>query len=195
MAKEKEEFVVADRRKFTSEGELRSDAPVEVASEPTESQKDVAVSKPVMAAEDSKPAVENDASETMPPPPTAAEQDAQHHDYHAASRKIDSILENAGQKRTPQMDVTFERLIVSLYMQSMAQLGMIREEGSEPQPDLIGARQTIDTIALLGEKTKGNLTERESTMLQNCLFELRMAFLEITNALTTPGAGPSPPKK
>jgi hypothetical protein len=196
MAKEKEEFVVADRRKFTSEGELRPDAPVETASEPSESPRAVKESsKPDVAGEDSKAAAENDASETMPPPPTAAEQTAQHRDYHAASNKIDSILENAGQKRTPQMDVTFERLIVSLYMQSMAQLGMIREEGSEPQPDLIGARQTIDTIALLGEKTKGNLTERESTMLQNCLFELRMAFLEITNALTTPGAGPAPPKK
>jgi hypothetical protein len=68
---------------------------------------------------------------------------------------------------------------------------MIREENTPPRPDVVGARHTIDTISLLGEKTKGNLTEREAHMLQNALFELRMAFLEITNVLTTappPGA-------
>src|SRR4051812_20601798 len=183
MAKEKEEFVVADRRKFTSEGELRPEAPADAAKEPEKA----SVAPVELEGKEGPP--------TMPPPPTAAEQDAQHRDYHDAGKKIDSILENAGQKRTPQMDVTFERLIVSLYMQTMAMLGMVREEGTEPQPDIIGARQTIDTIALLGEKTKGNLTEREASMLQNCLFELRMAFLEITNALTAPGVAGPPAKK
>jgi len=57
---------------------------------------------------------------------------------------------------------------------------------------LIGARQTIDTIAMLNEKTKGNLTEREANMLQNVLFELRMAFLEITNMLTRPPSAGAP---
>lgn len=171
MAKEKEEFVVADRRKFTAEGDLKSDAPVE-APEPQQS-------KPAASPEERKP-------EPLPEPPSSTEQAEQHRDYEAANKKIDSILEDQGHKRPPQAEVTFERLVVGLYMQTMAQLGMIREEGTPPQPDIIGARQTIDTIALLGEKTKGNLTERESGMLQNCLFELRMAFLEITNALTTP---------
>lgn len=188
MAKEKEEFVVADRRKFTAEGELRPDAPAESEKQP-EPPKAPQPETATSAPSDKMPA------EKMPAPPSNAEQDAQHRDYQDAGKKIDSILEGAGQKRTPQMDVTFERLIVSLYMQTMAQMGMIREEGTEPQPDIIGARQTIDTIALLGEKTKGNLTERESHMLQNCLFELRMAFLEITNALTKPGGAPHEPQK
>jgi hypothetical protein len=185
MAKEKEEFVVADRRKFTAEGELKSDAPVE-APETTPA--------PPAAAEP-RSAEQHSVPEPLPEPPTSAEQAEQHRDYEAANKKIDTILEDAGQKRPPQAEVTFERLIVSLYMQTMAQLGMIREEGTPPQPDIIGARQTIDTIALLGEKTKGNLTERESSMLQNCLFELRMGFLEITNALTKPqpGGGTQPP--
>lgn len=186
MAKEKEEFVVADRRKFTAEGELRPDVPAESEKQP-EPENAQGPETSASTASEKMPADKKPA-EKMPAPPSNAEQDAQHRDYQDAGKKIDSILEGAGQKRTPQMDVTFERLIVSLYMQTMAQMGMIREEGTEPQPDIIGARQTIDTIALLGEKTKGNLTERESHMLQNCLFELRMAFLEITNALTKPGA-------
>ena len=189
MAKEKEEFVIADRRKFTAEGELKSDAQ---ADAPEQAAPSATTAPPATA-----PSAEQRQPEKMPEPPTSAEQAAQHTYYQNANKKIDSILEDQGHKRPPQADVTFERLVVSLYMQTMAQLGMIREEGTPPQPDIIGARQTIDTIALLGEKTKGNLTERESHMLQNCLFELRMAFLEITNALTTPQPGPEQglPKK
>ena len=82
-----------------------------------------------------------------------------------------------------------ERLISSMYMTSMMQMGMLREEGVPVRVDLIGARQTVDTLALLQEKTKGNLTERETHLLQNVLFELRMAFIELTKAVT---AAPKP---
>jgi len=43
---------------------------------------------------------------------------------------------------------------------------------------------------VLQEKTKGNLTDRENTLLQNVLFELRMAWIELTNALATRAANP-----
>ncbi len=61
-----------------------------------------------------------------------------------------------------------------------------RRRVSKPQVDLIGARQTIDTVALLQDKTKGNLTDAEKNMLQNILYELRMAYLEVTNMITNP---------
>jgi hypothetical protein len=48
---------------------------------------------------------------------------------------------------------------------------------------LIGARQTIDSLSLLSEKTKGNLTPKEQNFLQNALYELRMAYVEVTNAI------------
>jgi len=179
--KENEEFVVADRRKFTSEGELRPDAPAEEPPPTGQETEAVTDQKPQPTAP--QPVGER---EEMPVPPSAAEQHAQHQDYQAAGKKIDNLLDEAGAQRPADMEITFERLIASLYMQAMAQLGMIREENTPPRPDVISARQTIDTIALLGEKTKGNLTDRESNMLQNILFELRMAFLEITNVLTRP---------
>jgi hypothetical protein len=47
-------------------------------------------------------------------------------------------------------------------------------------------------LSVLQEKTKGNLEEREARMLQNALFELRMMFLEITNAIAQ--AAQQPPK-
>ena len=182
--KGKDNFVVQDRRKFTSEGELRGDAPAEDTTAPTTAP----------AAAPAEPPAERPAPPEMPPPPTAAEQQAQHSDYKAAGRQIDSMLDAAGAKRPPasEMEMTFEKLVLSLYMTAMMQMGMVREEGTPPQPDIVSARQTIDTISLLQDKTKGNLTERESHMLQNCLFELRMAFLEIMKIVTAP---PPPEKK
>ena len=184
--REQEAFVVSDRRKFTAEGELRPDAPPprEEAAVITEA------AAPPPPAEPAKKDAEHDE---MPAPPSAAEQHAQHSDYKAAGKQIDSMLDAAGAKRPPDMEMTFEKLVLSLYMTAMMQLGMVREEDAPPQPDVVSARQTIDTIALLGEKTKGNLTERESHMLQNCLFELRMAFLEIMKVLTS--TPPAPEKK
>ena len=82
--------------------------------------------------------------------------------------------------------MTFERFMASLYMTAMMQLGLMHEQGGQPRVDLIGARQTIDTLSLLSEKTKGNLTAAESGFLQNSLYELRMAYVEVTNALAHP---------
>ena len=78
------------------------------------------------------------------------------------------------------------------------QLGGSTPEGQQPQVDIMGARQSIDMLAILAEKTKGNLAADESRLLDSALFELRMAFLEITQALArsaaakAPGQGPDP---
>ncbi len=82
--------------------------------------------------------------------------------------------------------------MASLYMTAMMQLGLMHEQGGQPGVDLIGARQTIDTLGMIAEKTKGNLTAKEQTFLQNCLYELRMAYVEVTNALARPPQAPGP---
>jgi hypothetical protein len=74
-------------------------------------------------------------------------------------------------------------------MTGMLQLGLMHEQGGQPQLDLVGARQTIDSLSLLSEKTKGNLTSAEQNFLQNALYELRMAYVEVTNAIAK---GPQP---
>ena len=60
-----------------------------------------------------------------------------------------------------EFEMTFERFLASLYMTAMMQLGLMHQQGEQPRLDIIGARQTIDTLALLAEKTKGNLTSTE----------------------------------
>jgi hypothetical protein len=187
MAEKKSDFVVQDRRRFTDEGELNHEAAkADEATAPAQQ----------TSAEPGASASPQDVRE-MPPPPTAAEQHEQHGHYQSASKTIDEILDKAGAKRPKNFEATFEGLVLSLYMQAMVQLGMPLREGDPPQqPDVIGARHTIDMISLLADKTKGNLTKRESTVLQNSLFELRMTFVELTKAITTaPPPQQTPPKR
>jgi hypothetical protein len=173
MAEKKTDFVVSDRRKFTEEGELRSDTREESREEKS------SATAPSSVATDSDP---------MPAPPTQAEQDAQSNDYHASNKKLDDLLEQGGHGKAEDFEMTFDRLVQSLYVTAMLQMGIMHREGENPRPDIIGARQTIDTLGVLKDKTKGNLTPQEAGLLQNVLFELRMAFLEMTNAITRPPA-------
>ena len=93
----------------------------------------------------------------MPPPPTAAEQKEQADAYRKSAKELDARVELSGHS-AKEMEMTFERFMASLYMTSMLQLGLMQEERGQPRIDLLGARQTIDTLSLLAEKTKGNLT-------------------------------------
>jgi len=184
MADKKQDFTVSDRRLFTSEGELRKDVPEE---QPTpEPQKPAAAA----SAPASVPgATEPTPTQDVPPPPSADEQQAQADAYHRSSKDMDRRVELSGHSAT-ELQMTFERFLASLYMSAMLQLGLMHEEGGQPRIDLIGARQTIDTLGLIKEKTKGNLTAAEENFLQNSLYELRMAYVEVTNALARPPKAP-----
>jgi hypothetical protein len=131
------------------------------------------------------PPEEADLAQSVPPPPTAAEQQAQADAYRESSKDLDSRVELGG-RSAKEFEMTFERFLASLYMTAMLQLGLMHEQGGQPRLDIIGARQTIDTLALLTEKTKGNLSPTEEAFLQNSLYEVRMAYVEVTNALSRP---------
>jgi hypothetical protein len=181
-------FKVTDRRLFTSEGELRQETSEE--SEPPRATEPKAPA-PVAEVPKASPAAADEAKEEMPPPPTSAEQQANADAYRASSKEIDSQVELSG-RSAKEFEITFERFMASLYMTAMLQLGLMREPGGQPRVDIIGARQTIDTLSLIAEKTKGNLTPTEQSFLQNSLYELRMAYVEVTNALARPPlAGPA----
>jgi hypothetical protein len=191
MAEKKQDtgFTVTDRRLFTTEGELRSDLP----EESKETSAPVATAPPAAAAVATPPATASmDTAETkVPPPPSAAEQKANDDAYKQSSKDLDARVELSGHS-AKELEITFERFMASLYMSAMMQMGMMHEEGAQPHLDLIGARQTIDTLGLLQQKTKGNLTSTEENFLQNCLYELRMAYVEVTNALARPPQASGP---
>jgi hypothetical protein len=198
--KEESEFKVSDRRLFTAEGELRNESEEEQASPaataaPAPAPAPVApaaVAAPAPSISDTTspataPAVEAD----VPEPPTIKEQQAQHDAYKKSARDLDTRVELSGHS-AKELEVSFERFMASLYMTAMMQLGLMHEQGGQPGVDLIGARQTIDTLGMMAEKTKGNLTPKEQGFLQNCLYELRMAYVEVTNALARPPQAPGP---
>jgi len=202
MADKKQDFVVSDRRRFGAEGEARPDAPkAEEEASPSPSATPAAPAAeqtPAPAQAKTEPASPAEQEE-MPPPPTAAEQQEQRDAYSASGKKLEEVLGKSGSRRESLPEMSFERLVESFYMTALLQLGAIRQEGDPPSVDIMGARQTIDSLNILQEKTKGNLNDREQTLLQNVLFELRMAWIEITNALATAAvkspAGPGPDKK
>ncbi|MDP9266837.1 MAG: DUF1844 domain-containing protein [Acidobacteriota bacterium] len=213
MAKEKQtEFVVSDRRKFTAEGDIRPDAPPDREEAPpavaVAEQKASAApiaTDPATVTESARvvPAPETQGhapdEPQMPPPLTDEELAQQKTAYDETNRKLDEQLkEKLAGREVRQFEMTFERFAASLYMTALLQLGMAAPEGEQPRVDIMGARQTIDTIALLQEKTKGNLTDAEKNMLQQALYELRMAWVEVMNAINDPPAvhmpgGPSLP--
>ena len=84
------------------------------------------------------------------------------------------------------IDTPFEHLILSFTQSAMMQLGLVALDPTQPlEPDLMGARETIDMLAVLEEKTRGNLTSRESRLLTQTLVELRLAFVGVERGLKT----------
>lgn len=91
----------------------------------------------------------------------------------------DGEPESTARKEEPPPPLDFSGLVLSLANTALFQLGMIKiSESEEPKKDLSGARQTIDLLSLLEEKTQGNLTDTEKKLLSETLFQLRMAFVE-----------------
>ena len=200
----KPEFVVTDRRLFSTDGELRQDV-VEDEERRAEREREKSEAQRVVNEErraaQQQPAPESAVQtssivteEAAPEGPSAQEQHDSAAAYRESTREIDASIEKEMRKqgqphRAQDFEMTFEKFVASLYMSSLMQLGLAAPQGAKPQVDLLGARQTIDTLAILQDKTKGNLTPPEQNMLQNCLYELRMAYLEVTNLLAHPPQG------
>lgn len=77
----------------------------------------------------------------------------------------------------PKID--FSSFILSLYSSGLVQLGKVEDPSTgEKATHLDLAKDTIDMIAMLEEKTRGNLTEEEKNLLKALLSEIRMAYVE-----------------
>jgi len=199
-------FTVTDRRKFTLEGELRDEAAEKSTQEESskpESKPEPAPGPRLVTPPPEKKAVEPEevpsvaAEENLEAVPevSAQEEAAAHHAYQQSSEHIDTMLRAANPAAGPAPAVTFEHVIQSIYLSALVALGAAAEPGQKPRIDILGARQSIDMLGVLQEKTKGNLTEKEQRLLQNALFEVRMMFLEVTNAIAQQAAKPPQGKK
>lgn len=96
----------------------------------------------------------------------------------------------------PLPAASFAELLNMLLMQTLVALGAIQTpDGQRMAPDLEVAKHYVDMLMLLGEKTKGNLTDDEDKLLKAAIYELQMRFVQISNAMASappPPPGPQP---
>jgi hypothetical protein len=205
MAEKQTTFTVTDRRKYTTDGELRdpvASAAADLAEE--EAQKARAAALAAEAMPEATPGattpegealnidpdqpeegLDDDASleNELGPMPTPQESADQNAAYQKSSGQLDEMIREANPSAPPSAQVDFEQVVQSFYLSAVVAMGAAAEPGQKPRVDIIGARQSIDMLAVLIDKTKGNLTGREQKLLQTALFNLRMMFLEITNSI------------
>jgi hypothetical protein len=200
-------FEVVDRRKMKAEEEKVSGG---AAAQTTPPEKPAAPAPsepapgPRLVVNEAKPeesgrkaeaqepaaAAEKQLAEELPPAPTAEESSQQKAAYDASAQRLEDLIRAQNPAVGAQPPVGFEHLVQQFYLSAMLQMGAGTQEGQRPRVDIMGARATIDLLGVLAEKTKGNLTEGEDRMLQSVLFELRMAFLELTSMVGAPSVPP-----
>jgi hypothetical protein len=96
-------------------------------------------------------------------------------------------MASSDEKKGPTLD--FNALVLSLGSSAIVHLG----EAPDPttgqkreQPEFGMAQQSIDLLAMLQEKTRGNLTAEEARFLDNMLFDLRMLFVQVSKRQSVP---------
>jgi hypothetical protein len=200
MSEQNKPFVVTDRRKFTLDGTPRPDADPSPEPEPRYVPPTPPAAEPPLefksshdaSPESGAPELPSDDAE-LPPPPTTIEMEQANAAYQQTAERLDTAVRaaNPGMDHPPTMN--FDQIVQSIYMTTIMQLGGTTQQGQQPKIDIMGARQSIDMLAILSEKTKGNLTPAEAQMMDNALFEVRMGFLEVTQALARSAANRQPP--
>ena len=147
MAEEDSGFRVADRRKFTEDGELR-DSPKEAPSGPAS--------------------------------PAGASGAARGREQAGESATSPIVGQDS---RESKMD--FPTLVVSLTTTAMLQMGLVPNPATQKvEKNLPAARQTIEILEILKDKTQGNLKPEEARLLDRCLHDLKMGFVQSSQRVT-----------
>jgi DNA replication initiation complex subunit (GINS family) len=96
-----------------------------------------------------------------------------------AERKQEGARKAEEQGSPPLPEVNFSSFILSLSSSALLHLGEISDpQSGEKRKDLTMAKQSIDIIRILKDKTVGNLTEEEQKLLDHLLYDLRMRFVK-----------------
>ncbi len=91
----------------------------------------------------------------------------------------EEVEDESARSELPKVD--FSTFVLSLGTTALYQLGVMPEPGTgeRTEADPLIAQQTIDTLEMLREKTRGNLEEEERKLTESLLYELRMRFVEL----------------
>lgn len=125
--------------------------------------------------DDAAPAADPEPAAAAPTPP-APDHEAEHlaghgepHDHHQHEHQQEH-----------QQEINFTTFVMGLSTQALMHLGEIVEPGAPQTPDLPAAKQMIDLLGVLREKTTGNLDAAEEQLLASMLYDLRMRYVEVS---------------
>lgn len=98
---------------------------------------------------------------------------------HAAQPSVTESQGGAGSQMDPLPEIDFSAFVISLSTQALLHLGEIASPLSgKVESDVPVAKQMIDILGMLREKTKGNLNSGEDRLMEDILFDLRMKYVE-----------------
>ena len=125
--------------------------------------------------------VESTPAPAPEPPPSPAAKAPPRAQPHAESEQARQAYEHqSGREGDRKSDM--ETLILSLSTSAMIQLGLVEDPaGGRIPADFGAARHTIDMLAVVQEKTRGNLTPAEEQLLEQVLYELRLAYVNLSS--------------
>lgn len=164
------ELKVTDKRIFTPDGEIRDEFKEEI----TPAAPDAA---PASAAADAPPPPAEQPA--APPPPPADDRGQRQEAPPRGEERRRTLKDKAENPNTP-----FTNFVEPLIAQGYMSLGMLRDPyRPQAKTDPAAARQMIEILTLLRDKTKGNLTDDEEDFLETHLGELKLAFVQRTKTI------------
>ncbi|MCG8641111.1 MAG: DUF1844 domain-containing protein [Desulfobacterales bacterium] len=90
-----------------------------------------------------------------------------------------TMKDESEKPKEPLPKIDFSSFVLSLYSSGLVQMGKVEDPSTgQKSVNLDLAQHTIDMIAMLEEKTRGNLTDEEANLMRALLSELRLAFVE-----------------
>jgi len=103
-------------------------------------------------------------------------------DADGTPRQPEAPAPSAADAPAPLPEMDFATFVLSMATSALAHLHGIDEAGNTTQPvNLPLARQGIDILAMLQQKTKGNLSGEEERLLDHVLYDLRLQFVAATS--------------
>ena len=183
--KEDKPIRVVDRRMFTADGELRPDFEPEEspsAPPPPPSRPAPAQPPPPRPAAPPRPSAEAPAASAASAPPAPAGPGATGVAAATAEQPAEAELEDGGEAGPEPNEPTgeFSAIVRSLATTAYSALGLLPDPSGTRHRDPAIARQMIDWLGVLESKTRNNLSFEESDFLARVLYELRLAFVEVT---------------
>ena len=175
--REKPEIKVTDKRIFTAEGDIREEFREDI--KPSEPMSAKAPESPPKTADKALEKPAEKPAEAPKPPPAAERRTQSKGAPPETGERRRTMADKASNPETP-----FSNFIEPLIAQGYMSLGMLRNP-YQPQAkiDVTAARQMIEILSLLKDKTSGNLTADEEDFLETHLGELKLAYVQRTKSL------------